>query len=141
MEGSEFGVGENYEFNVDYWIKYETEYWAVVGLFLEFSKRGVVESVLRVMEPTDNPWGARFTVVYHDGIADFVFDHVDKKVFVAPFRDIIVILLRHGDVGVVGYPEKGSKMIVKRDKVIQDLESRFALLLRFLFGKGSELYL
>jgi hypothetical protein len=141
LEGSEFGVGENYEFNVDYWIKYETEYWAVVGLFLEFSKRGVVESVLRVMEPTDNPWGARFTVVYHDGIADFVFDHVDKKVFVAPFRDIIVILLRHGDVGVVGYPEKGSKMIVKRDKVIQDLESRFALLLRFLFGKGSELYL
>jgi hypothetical protein len=141
LEGFESGVGEKYEFNVDYWIKYETEYWAVVGVFLEFSKRGVVESVLRVMEPTDNPWGARFTVVYHDGIADFVFDHVDKKVFVAPFRDIIVILLRHGDVGVVGYPEKGSKMIVKRDKVIQDLESRFALLLRFLFGKESELYL
>jgi hypothetical protein len=141
MEGHELGVGEGYEFDADYWKKYVSEYWAIVGLLMEFSKRGVVESVLRVMEPTDNPWGARFTIVYNDGVADYVFDNEDRKVFVAPFVDIIIILLRYGDVGIIGYPNKDSRMLVKRDKVVEDLQRSVALLLKMVFGEEPQLYL
>jgi hypothetical protein len=141
MEGHESGVGEKYEFDIEYWRKYQAEFWAMVGILLEVAKRGLIESVFRVMEPTDNPWGARFTIVYSDGIADYVFDHEDKKVFMAPFRDIIIVLLKYGDVGVVGYPEKDSRAIVRRDKVIEDLESKLGALYRMVFDKGSGLYL
>jgi hypothetical protein len=140
-DGHESGVGEGYEFDVDYWKKYMSEYWAWVGIFIEFSRRSIIESVLRVMEPTDDPWKVRFTIVYSDGIADYIFDHEDKKVFVAPFRDIILILLKYGDVGIVGYPEKGSRVIVRRDKVIEDLENKVASLFRMLFTSMPEMYL
>ena len=121
---------KEYEYDPEYLKWFEKEVSVLLGMFWEVTRQTIMESVRRVMEPTDDPWGVRFTVVYHDGFEDYVYDNDAKKVFRAPLEGIVPILLRYGDVGIVDYPEKGSKMLVRRDKVIEDLANSLVEKLR-----------
>jgi len=121
---------EGYEYDPEYLKWFEKEVSVLLGMFWEVTRQAIMESVRRVMEPTDDPWGVRFTVVYHDGFDDYVYDNEVRKVFRAPLEGIVPILLRYSDVGIVDYPEKGSKMLVRRDKVIEDLANSLVEKLR-----------
>ena len=121
---------EGYEYDPEYLKWFEREASVLLGMFWEVTRQTIMESVRRVMEPTDDPWGVRFTVVYHDGFEDYVYDNDAKKVFRAPLEGIVPILLRYGDVGIVDYPERGSRVLVRRDKVIEDLANSLVEKLR-----------
>jgi hypothetical protein len=121
---------EGYEYDAEYWNRFRADVLLELGMFLEYVKRVVMESVLRVMEPAVDPWSVRFTIVYRDGVADYVYDNVVRKMFVAPFNDALFVLIKHGDIGVVDYSERGSKMLVRKERVVEDLKDRLIEMLR-----------
>jgi hypothetical protein len=129
---------EGYEYDPEYLKRFEMEVLRVLGNLVEVMIREVMRSARWVMEFTDDPWGARFTVVYHDGVDDCVYDNSVKKMFRAPLERIVPILLRYGDVGIVDYPEKGSRMLVRKDRVIEDLKDRLIEMLRWVVEEGFE---
>jgi len=129
---------EGYEFDVEYLKWFEMEASRISGKLFEIVVREVMRSVKWVMEFTDDPWRARFTVVYHDGVDDYVYDNSVKKMFRAPLERIVPILLRYGDVGIVDYPEKGFRMLVRRDRVVEDLKDRLMEMLRWVVEEGFE---
>ena len=129
---------EGYDYDPDYLKRFELEVLRIYEGLFEVMVREVMRSVRCVMEFTDDPWGARFTVVYHDGVEDYVYDNDVKKMFRAPLERIVPILLRYGDVGIVDYPEKGYRMIVRKDRVIEDLKDRLIEMLRWVVEEGFE---
>ena len=129
---------EGYEYDSEHLKRFEMEALRLCGGLFEIVVREVMRSAKWVMEPTDDPWGARFTVVYHDGFVDYVYDNEVRKVFRAPLEGIVPILLLHDDVGIVDYPEKGSKMLVRRDRVIEDLKDRLIEMLKWVVEEGFE---
>jgi thiol-disulfide isomerase/thioredoxin len=131
---------KEYEYDPEYLKWFEKEVLVMLGMFWEATRQTIMESVGRVMEHTNDPWGVRFTVVYYDGFEDYVYDNEVRKMFRAPLERIVPILLRHGDVGIVDYPEKGSKMLVRRDRVIEDLKDKLVEKLREYFRWEPVLY-
>jgi hypothetical protein len=129
---------EGYEYDPEYLKRFEMEALRIVGKFFDIMIREVMRSVRWVMEFTDDPWGARFTVVYHDGFEDYVYDNDAKKMFRAPLERIVPILLRYGDVGIIDYPQKGFRMIVRRDRVVEDLKARLIEMLKWVVEEGFE---
>jgi hypothetical protein len=129
---------EGYEYDPEYLKRFEMEVLRISEKLFELMIREIMRSAKWVMEFTDDPWGARFTVVYHDGVDDYVYDNSVKKMFRAPLERIVPILLRYGDVGIVDYPEKGFRMIVKKDRVIDDLKDRLKEMLRRVVEEGFE---
>jgi hypothetical protein len=129
---------EGYEYDPEYLKRFEMEVLRISEKLFELMIREIMRSARWVMEFTDDPWGARFTVVYHDGVDDYVYDNSVKKMFRAPLERIVPILLRYGDVGIVDYPEKGYRMIVKKDRVIDDLKDRLKEMLRRVVEEGFE---
>jgi hypothetical protein len=127
---------EGYEHDPEYLKRLELEVLRIAGMLIDIAIREIMRSAKWVMEFTDNPWEARFTVVYHDGFEDYVYDNEAKKMFRAPLERIVPILLRYGDVGIIDYPQKGFRMIVKRDRVIDDIKGRFVERLKWVVEMG-----
>jgi hypothetical protein len=127
---------EGYEYDPEYLKRFEMEVLRISEKLFELMIREIMRSAKWVMEFTDDPWGARFTVVYHDGVDDYVYDNSVKKMFRAPLERIVPILLRYGDVGIIDYPEKGYRMLVKKDRVIDDLKDRLIERLKWVVERG-----
>jgi hypothetical protein len=127
---------EGYEYDPEYLKRFEMEVLRISEKLFELMIREIMRSARWVMEFADDPWGVRFTVVYHDGVDDYVYDNVAKKMFRAPLERIVPILLRYGDVGIIDYPEKGSRVLVRRDRVIEDIKDRLIERLMWVVEKG-----
>jgi hypothetical protein len=129
---------EGYEYDPEYLKRFEMEVLRISGELVELMIREIMRSVKWVMKFTDDPWRARFTVVYHDGVEDYVYDNSVKKMFRAPLERIVPILLRYGDVGIIDYPQKGYQMIVTRDWVVEDIKDRLIAMLEQIVREGFE---
>jgi len=88
-----------------------------------------------VVEPTDDPWRARFTIMY----PDLVYDNVARKVCRVSIERVLPILVRYGDVGVLDYPGLGSNVLIRRERVIEDLKDRLIEMLKAVVEGKVEL--
>jgi hypothetical protein len=129
---------EGYEYDPEYLKRFEAEVLRIYEKLFEVIIREIMRSARWSMEFTDDPWRARFTVVYHDGVNDYVYDNSVKKMFRAPLERIVPILLRYGDVGVIDYPQEGYRMIVTRDRVVEDIKDRLIAMLEQIVREGFE---